>query len=71
MATSVMSTTQLGEEPMELVRARERDENLKPWDLWGTYLSDRQWGTVREDYSDDGNAWKSFPFDYSHLRAYR
>ena len=71
MPTSVLSTTQLGEEPMELVRARERDENLKPWDLWGTYLSDRQWGTVREDYSDDGNAWNSFPFDHSHLRAYR
>ena len=71
MPTSVLSTTQLGEEPMELVRARERDENLKPWDLWGTYLSDRQWGTVREDYSDDGNAWNSFPFDHSHLRTYR
>ena len=41
------------------------------WDLWGTYLSDRQWGTVREDYSADGNAWESFPFDQSHLRTYR
>lgn len=56
---------------MELVRSRERDAGLKPWDLWGTYLSDRQWGTVREDYSDDGNAWNSFPFDHSHLRTYR
>ncbi|QNI84656.1 conserved hypothetical protein distantly related to glycosidases [Synechococcus sp. PROS-7-1] len=61
----------MGEEPMELVRSRERDAGLKPWDLWGTYLSDRQWGTVREDYSDDGNAWNSFPFDHSHLRTYR
>ena len=71
MTTSIISTAQLGEEPMELVRSRERDAGLKPWDLWGTYLSDRQWGTVREDYSDDGNAWKSFPFDHSHLRTYR
>ncbi|QNI66952.1 conserved hypothetical protein distantly related to glycosidases [Synechococcus sp. BMK-MC-1] len=61
----------MGEEPLELVRSRERDEGLKPWDLWGTYLSDRQWGTVREDYSGDGNAWNSFPFDHSHLRTYR
>ena len=71
MTTSVISTAQLGEEPMELVRARERDAGLQSWDLWGTYLSDRQWGTVREDYSGDGNAWNSFPFDHSHLRAYR
>ncbi|WP_186596831.1 glucosidase [Synechococcus sp. PROS-7-1] len=71
MTTSPISTAQLGEEPMELVRSRERDAGLKPWDLWGTYLSDRQWGTVREDYSDDGNAWNSFPFDHSHLRTYR
>lgn len=71
MTTSVISTAQLGEEPLELVRSRERDEGLKPWDLWGTYLSDRQWGTVREDYSGDGNAWNSFPFDHSHLRTYR
>lgn len=71
MTTSIISTAQLGEEPMELARSRERDTGLKPWDLWGTYLSDRQWGTVREDYSDDGNAWNSFPFDHSHLRTYR
>ena len=71
MTTSVISTAQLGDEPMELVRARERDAGLQSWDLWGTYLSDRQWGTVREDYSGDGNAWNSFPFDHSHLRTYR
>ncbi len=71
MPASVISTAQLGEEPLELVRSRERDGGLKPWDLWGTYLSDRQWGTVREDYSEDGNAWNSFPFDHSHLRTYR
>ena len=71
MSTSVSSTAQIGGEPAELLRCRERDEGHQPWDRWGTYLSDRQWGTVREDYSGDGNAWNSFPFDHSHLRSYR
>jgi hypothetical protein len=43
----------------------------KKWRRWGTYLPERQWGTVREDYSADGEAWDSFPFDHAHLRAYR
>ena len=42
-----------------------------PWRKWGPYLSDRQWGTVREDYSSDGNAWDSFPHDHARSRAYR
>ena len=42
-----------------------------PWRLWGPYVSARQWGTVREDYSADGNAWDYLPFDQSHRRAYR
>ncbi|MEI6947558.1 glucosidase [Paraflavisolibacter sp. H34] len=37
---------------------------------WGPYLSERQWGTVREDYSQDGNAWQFFPFDHAHCRTY-
>jgi hypothetical protein len=41
------------------------------WKKWGPYLSERQWGTVREDYSADGNAWDYFPFEHSHSRAYR
>ncbi|MFZ9965175.1 MAG: MGH1-like glycoside hydrolase domain-containing protein, partial [Terrimicrobiaceae bacterium] len=41
------------------------------WSLWGPYLSDRQWGTVREDYSADGDAWTSFPFDHARSRTYR
>jgi hypothetical protein len=41
------------------------------WRRWGTYLSERAWGTVREDYSADGDAWNSFPFEHSHARAYR
>jgi hypothetical protein len=42
-----------------------------PWRLWGPYQSGRQWGTVREDYSADGNAWDYLPFDQAHRRAYR
>jgi hypothetical protein len=53
----------------ERILALERRE--AHWRRWGPYLSGRQWGTVREDYSADGNAWDSFPFEMSHLRAYR
>ena len=41
------------------------------WRRWGPYVAERAWGTVREDYSPDGNAWNYFPFEHSHLRAYR
>jgi len=41
------------------------------WRKWGPYLSERQWGTVREDYSSDGNAWNYFPHDHARSRAYR
>ncbi len=41
-----------------------------PWRQWGPYLSERQWGTVREDYSEDGNAWDYFSHDQSRSRAY-
>ena len=41
------------------------------WKRWGPYLSERQWGTVREDYSADGNAWEFFPHDHARSRAYR
>ena len=53
---------------------RRLDENAsreKNWPRWGTYLPERQWGTVREDYSADGNAWKSFPYEMAQYRAYR
>src|SRR4029077_9877249 len=42
-----------------------------PWRLWGPYVSDRQWGTVREDYSASGTAWDYFPHDHARSRAYR
>src|SRR6266702_7829607 len=41
------------------------------WDLWGPYLSERAWGTVREDYSATGEAWNYFPHDHARSRAYR
>ena len=41
------------------------------WRRWGPYLSDRQWGTVREDYSPGGTAWEYFPHDHARSRAYR
>jgi hypothetical protein len=41
------------------------------WKKWGPYLSERQWGTVREDYSEHGNAWEYFPHDHARSRAYR
>ena len=47
-----------------------RDKGI-PWKKWGPYLSERQWGTVREDYSHDGNAWDYFSHDQARARAYR
>src|ERR1700746_2094383 len=50
---------------------RARMAEGEPWRRWGPYLSERAWGTVREDYSADGTAWKSFPHDHARSRAYR
>ena len=41
------------------------------WRLWGPYLAERAWGTVREDYSAGGKAWSYFPFEHAQSRAYR
>src|SRR5262245_29525235 len=54
----------------ELDRLRDPDE-LPSWRRWGPYLADRQWGTVREDYSPDANPWAYFPFAHAHRRTYR
>ncbi|MDQ1040256.1 hypothetical protein QFZ75_006672 [Streptomyces sp. V3I8] len=58
--------------------ARTNGERIGPtgedggrWRLWGPYLSERQWGTVREDYSEGGDAWSHFPHDHARSRAYR
>ena len=66
-----------GQTPLEYVQVEEqkrlnvaREEGV-PWKKWGLYLSERQWDTVREDYSEDGNAWDYFSHDQSRSRAYR
>ena len=55
----------------EEARLRNTREHGTPWKKWGPYLSERQWGTVREDYSDTGNAWGYFTHDQARSRAYR
>ena len=52
-------------------RLEETRSKTAPWRKWGPYLSERQWGTVREDYSDSGNAWDYFSHDQARSRAYR
>ena len=55
----------------ERSRLEAADRGEAKWRLWGPYLSERQWGTVREDYSPDGEAWTYFPHDHARFRAYR
>ncbi len=55
----------------EQLRLQESREKDVPWKQWGPYLSERQWGTVREDYSEDGDAWNYFTHDQARSRAYR
>ena len=56
---------------VEQLRLQEDARRQRHWKRWGPYLSERAWGTVREDYSRDGQAWKSFPHDHARSRAYR
>ena len=55
----------------EALRLKQVNDGSHPRRLWGPYLSERQWGTVREDYSKDGNAWDYFSHDQARSRAYR
>jgi hypothetical protein len=55
----------------ETRRLREDAERKANWKRWGPYLSERQWATVREDYSANGDPWSYFPHEHAHLRAYR
>lgn len=55
----------------EDLRLQQADSGTEDWRLFGPYLSERQWGTVREDYSEGGTAWDSFPHDHARSRAYR
>jgi hypothetical protein len=63
------NTTSLTNE--ERVRLAQANRGEFAWKKWGPYLSERQWGTVREDYSESGDAWGSFPHDHARSRAYR
>jgi hypothetical protein len=60
-------TSRPGQEDQRLTQSETRQEN---WQRWGTYLPERQWGTVREDYSAGGNAW-NFTHDMARYRVYR
>ena len=55
----------------EELRLQEAQQRRAHWRRWGPYLAERQWGTVREDYSAGGTAWDSFPHDHARSRAYR
>jgi len=63
----------MNHQPMnpEQRRLDEANRGQKPWRQWGAYVSERQWGTVREDYSAYGTAWDYFPHDHARSRAYR
>jgi len=58
-------------EATEQKRLNDAREERIPWKKWGPYLSERQWGTVREDYSENGDAWNFFTHDHARSRAYR
>ncbi len=57
--------------PAEDIRLKNTTDKKVEWKKWGPYLSERQWGTVREDYSPSGEAWDSFPHDHARSRVYR
>jgi Glycosyl hydrolase family 63 C-terminal domain len=67
----VPTATSGGSRPKRGKQAELARRELDEWRRWGPYLSERAWGTVREDYSDDGDAWSSFPHDHARSRAYR
>src|SRR5579872_1780163 len=67
---SFLKTGSVGAMRTEAVRLQEARAGKIPWRKWGPYLSERQWGTVREDYSEDGNAWEYFTHDQARSRAY-
>jgi len=71
MTTNAPKSTPPFEDCIEQKRLNDARESGIPWKQWGPYLSERQWGTVREDYSHDGNAWDYFTHDQARSRAYR
>jgi hypothetical protein len=71
VSSQALPQTPALEQNAERMRLIEAHEHTKPWYLWGPYLTERQWGTVREDYSPNGTAWDSFPHDHARSRTYR
>ena len=73
MATSAERPTTAEHARLAEATGRAEDDlfTANPWYEWGPYLSERAWGTVREDYSESGDAWASFPHDHARSRAYR
>src|SRR5512147_2559729 len=69
----ILNTSSAGRYLMtaEHTRLEEARQQKVPWRKWGPYLSERQWGTVREDYSENGDAWNFFTHDHARSRAYR
>ena len=65
------ATVQAPSPDPESRRLAEDDARARNWKRWGPYLAERQWGTVREDYSEHGTAWDYFPHDHARSRAYR
>ena len=65
----IPDTMNLRGKSAEAQRLIEENGREKNWKRWGTYLAERQWGTVREDYSAEGDAWRYFPHDDARRRA--
>jgi len=70
MVTSARTALRAAPRTAEAARLEEMRRGV-PWQRWGPYVSERQWGTVREDYSEHGTPWDYFPHDHARSRAYR
>src|SRR5439155_18711002 len=68
---SMTEVKQVHENDAEQIRIDEAARRIRNWRRWGPYLAERQWGTVREDYSPDGECWDYLPHDHARSRAYR
>ncbi len=66
-----MARTENSTHTPEHARLEQARTGQAAWKAWGPYLSERQWGTVREDYSESGDAWNYFTHDQARSRAYR
>ena len=71
VANKIVSNKHKNMKTTEEIRLDNRNNNTENWSLWGPYLSERQWGTVREDYSKGGDAWDYLTHDHARSRAFR